>query len=194
METIIISSMVIIFFIIIMIEKIISQWSRRLVGKKGEWLTYFYIKGIVRRRGGILYKNIRFPLYKTSTEIDILIVSSHGILCIENKHVSGRITGQYRDKYWQQNKTYEKKRLYNPLLQNEGHIKCLNYHLMKNGLKTVPISSYVVFSNEKADVKIKHDNVGTIQQAKRYIKKVYFRNSYQVNVKRIIQIIEKVKY
>ncbi len=62
----------------------------------------------------------------TTTEIDIIIIHETGIYVIESKNYSGWIFGKDTDKYW--TNTYpngKKYQFYNPILQNNNHIKHL---------------------------------------------------------------------
>lgn len=62
------------------------------------------------------------------TEIDILFISTCGIILIENKELNGTLEGSFADKEWKF--TAEKKNghlmVKNPVLQNREHMKILN--------------------------------------------------------------------
>lgn len=118
-------------------------------GNYGEYLIYKcldYISG---------YKKFLFNLYiPTSsvhtTEIDIIMLHTSGIYVFESKNYSGWIFGSEKDRFWTQS-IYnrgtgepEKSRFYNPVLQNENHIRHLKNLL--NNYSNIPIFSYVVFS------------------------------------------------
>lgn len=68
---------------------------------------------------------------------------------IESKNYSGWIFGSENHKYWTQSLPNhsgqaEKYQFYNPLWQNETHVRCLKSLLQNN---EVPYYSYVVFGN-----------------------------------------------
>lgn len=87
-----------------------------------------------------------------TTEIDVLMINEYGIFVFENKNYSGWIFGKYKDKNWTQSlESGEKNQFYNPIRQNESHIKALKNYLNKNGisnLASVPVYSIVVFENK----------------------------------------------
>jgi hypothetical protein len=88
----------------------------------------------------------------TTTEVDVIMLHASGIYVIESKNYSGWIFGSEPDRYWTQSFAGgRKERFYNPVMQNEGHIKALMELLDK------PRSSFrsvVVFGNEATLKKI----------------------------------------
>ncbi|MFD1773506.1 nuclease-related domain-containing protein [Paenibacillus rhizophilus] len=52
--------------------------------------------------------------------------SPYGLFVIETKNYNGEIKGGRKDKYWSVSNRYK---MYNPLMQNYGHIKALESHL-----------------------------------------------------------------
>jgi len=56
------------------------------------------------------------------SQIDHVIVSPYGLFVIETKNYNGEIRGSRKDRNWTVNKSFQ---LYNPLMQNYGHIKAL---------------------------------------------------------------------
>lgn len=85
-----------------------------------------------------------------STEIDQVIVNQTGIYVIENKNHSGIIYGDEEEKYWIQSLSLGRitHKLYNPILQNEGHVKALSRFLNRSDC----IYSLIVF--HKASLKV----------------------------------------
>ncbi|MDR2590656.1 MAG: NERD domain-containing protein [Oscillospiraceae bacterium] len=62
----------------------------------------------------------------TTTEIDIILLHSSGIYVFESKNYSGWIYGSESQKQWTQTfQNGKKERFYNPIMQNETHIKYL---------------------------------------------------------------------
>lgn len=63
----------------------------------------------------------------TYTQVDLVVATSYGLFVFEIKDYSGWIFGHYRQKYWTQVLAYgrEKHRFYNPIKQNNSHIKAL---------------------------------------------------------------------
>lgn len=91
--------------------------------------------------------------YGTTTEIDGIAIGPSGIVVLECKDFSGKVIGREFDKYWEQEKEYlsdpqqAHRRFYNPIMQNDGHIRCLSRLLGTKG-KICPIKSLVIFSNK----------------------------------------------
>ncbi|MFC5530482.1 nuclease-related domain-containing protein [Cohnella yongneupensis] len=56
------------------------------------------------------------------SQIDHVVISPQGIFVIETKNYNGEIKGGRSDKYWRVNNRFN---MYNPLMQNYGHIKAL---------------------------------------------------------------------
>lgn len=107
------------------------------------------------------------PDGKTS-EIDMLCISEQGIFVFENKDYSGWIFGSEKQKMWTQTFSgrygVEKYHFYNPVMQNENHIKYLRSYLKADN--TLPVFSVVVFSNhcELKNVFVNHEKVLVLQK------------------------------
>ena len=82
-----------------------------------------------------------------------------GVLILEAKNVSGKVTGRAEDRELSQYKPSrgrrpaEQKRMYNPLLQVKGHQTTLQNILRAAGL-SVPVRTAVYFANPNAEVSI----------------------------------------
>lgn len=81
----------------------------------------------------------------TYTQVDLVVATSQGLLVFEIKDYSGWIFGNEHQKYWTQILSYgrQKHRFYNPVMQNNGHIKAIRYNLPNN--IGIPIYSIIVF-------------------------------------------------
>ncbi len=75
--------------------------------------------------------NALFSSNGRSTQIDHIVVSPYGVFVIETKGYKGWIFGSENAEYWTQNIYGHKTQFYNPIRQNEGHVKFLSY-LLKN--------------------------------------------------------------
>lgn len=111
-------------------------------GKEGELLASKYLD--IYSDYGINISNIIFSDKSGSHQIDHIFISQTGIYVIETKNYSGRIYGNYKQKYWTQVLAYgnSKSRLYNPIKQNYSHIYALSRLL---NVKTSNFISIVVF-------------------------------------------------
>jgi hypothetical protein len=74
------------------------------------------------------------------SQIDLVVMTRGGLAVIEVKDYAGQISGKGGDRTWTQEVYGTPKRFYNPILQNEGHIKTL-----REWLPDVPMFSAVVF-------------------------------------------------
>lgn len=110
-------------------------------GITGAVLYHLCIKGY----SGYPYHNIYLPKGNDDySEIDLAFVTKKGVFVFECKNYSGWIFGSEKDKYW--TATYvngEKKQFYNPVMQNEAHIRVLKCHIGSE----IPCFSIVVFSD-----------------------------------------------
>lgn len=73
-----------------------------------------------------------------TSQIDHVVVSEYGIFVIETKNYSGWIYGSADSDQWTQNIYGNKYQLYNPILQNQGHIRAL-----RNLLKDIPSDFFI---------------------------------------------------
>ncbi len=96
--------------------------------------------------------NVTIPTPKGSSQIDHIVVSVFGIFVIETKNYSGWIYGGEHAEYWTQNIYGKKYPLYNPILQNAGHVRALR-RVLKD-YEPLPILPIVAFSGG-ADLKVK---------------------------------------
>lgn len=130
------------------------------IGKAGENLTARKL-GWVRfcGRDGKLLQNVYIPKPDgTTTEIDLLYITVKGIFVIESKNYSGYIFGNdksskwtvtlYGGKDWIGRKKVEKHQFYNPIWQNQTHIKFLKQFLGED----IQMLSIIVFS-ERCELK-----------------------------------------
>jgi hypothetical protein len=182
-----------ILILILYINYKIRKYKIKRAGRIGEVQALKYVKKTVENTGAIVYNNIIFPLYEDKTEIDILIVTNQGIICIENKHVVGKISGNLNDHYWKQQKINKIKKMYNPIMQNNGHIKCLQFHFNKHKISDVKICGYVIFSNEKSKLVDKLPNVGYLDDFNEFYNKIYSNKKALINVKKVCDIIDNIK-
>lgn len=77
------------------------------------------------------------------TQIDHVLLSPKGIFVIETKNYTGWIFGDENQRNWTQTIYNKKSRFYNPVKQNNTHIKALQNYLNMD----VPLYSIIVFSN-----------------------------------------------
>lgn len=90
-----------------------------------------------------------------STQIDHIVVSPYGVFVIETKGYKGWIFGNEDSECWTQILYRRKYKFYNPIKQNESHVRKIRY-LLQNSVD-IPIIPIVVF-NDNAELKINVQN------------------------------------
>lgn len=90
-------------------------------------------------------EDVTLPSPYGTTQIDQIVVSTHGIFVIETKTYHGLIVGSEDAENWQQYLGSKKYEFRNPIRQNYGHIKTLERLLNVPSSCFIPI---VCFSND----------------------------------------------
>lgn len=98
--------------------------SAAIKGKLGE-KSVAAILSFLPKSEYIVLNDLMFKRDGFSTQIDHIVISTHGIFVIETKNYKGWIFGNFNQTYWTQNIWGNKYPLYNPVLQNQNHIKFL---------------------------------------------------------------------
>ena len=125
-------------------------------GEQGEAMLRQHTDLSLADKGYHALHDLLIPLYESTTQIDHLYVSRYGIFVVETKNYAGWIYGDAEQKQWTQVLYQQKYRFYNPLKQNETHIKALAY-LLKLPVET--FHSIVVFVGEAEFKTALPDNV-----------------------------------
>lgn len=117
-------------------------------GMQGEYNIIHSLHNQMRSYHYRILANLYIPRSdgKGTTEIDVLYIDSSGIYIIESKNYKGEIIGKVTDEQWQQRIANRMYYFYNPLKQNDGHVKALKklLHYLNNDL----FHPIVVFSDE----------------------------------------------
>ena len=118
---------------------------RRLAaGARGEDRVQEKIMAIMPK-DALLFRNLYLPTTSGTTEIDLLLITRKKIFIFEVKNYRGRITGSYRKHDWKQyHHVYGCRYFYNPVWQNEGHIRAF-LNLFPE-ISPAKVCSYVVFT------------------------------------------------
>lgn len=103
----------------------------------------------------VVFNNLLYQRGGCSTQIDHIVVSPYGVFVIETKGYKGWILGGEKSAYWTQVIYKHKYQFYNPIMQNETHVRCLRRIL--NNDEQIPIMPIVVFNNS-ATLKVRVDN------------------------------------
>ena len=91
-----------------------------------------------------IINNAYLPLYNKACEVDHLVFGRFGVLVVETKGISGKVTGSGK------NLTHtigsKSHKFYNPQMQNKTHIDNVTHHLKKGGFDNTPVNGAVVFA------------------------------------------------
>ena len=118
------------------------------LGRKGEYSIYSTLKDYELTGAKFLF-NLYIPTYNNkTTEVDVVMICPQGISVFESKNYIGWIFGTETQRKWTQSLHAgygfsKKEHFYNPIMQNEYHIKYLNKILDNK----YPFYSIVVFSD-----------------------------------------------
>ena len=120
---------------------------RRDLGKYGEYMICHRLQRFEKLGVRFLF-NVYIPKENgETTEIDVLMLTPKGIFVFESKNYSGWIFGSEGQKNWYQTLPSgrgrsHKEHFYNPIMQNQTHIKHLSALLGEH----IPMHSVIVFS------------------------------------------------
>ena len=173
-----------------------SIFDNKWVGAYGEALTAFNLQ-IVKlfgRKGKIL-QNIYIPKDDgTTSEIDVVYITQKGIFVFESKNYSGWIFGNEKQQNWTAmlpNK--QKNRFYNPIMQNNTHLKWMRKYLGED----IPLFSIIVFSErcELKKVTITSDNVKVIQRDRVYatVREIWESHEDLLSEEKIAQTYDRLQ-
>ena len=91
-----------------------------------------------------IINNAYLPLYNKACEVDHLVFGRFGVLVVETKGISGKVSGSGKNlTHTIGSKTHK---LYNPQMQNKTHIDNVVHHLKKGGFDKTPVNGAVVFA------------------------------------------------
>lgn len=122
-----------------------SYFRRKKIGAEGEEKTNQILKKLKKKNNYLLMTNVFLPLYNGTCENDHILFGNFGVAVIETKNISGKISGNGKQLTVKLGKSSHT--LYNPVMQNETHVKNIQYHLTKAGFKNIPVYSFVVFTS-----------------------------------------------
>lgn len=122
-------------------------------GVCGEYFTYVKLQHLENYGCKFLFNLFIPKVSGGTTEIDVLLISSKGLVVFESKNYSGWILGTESERFWTQSLCdwggdTHKERFYNPIMQNQTHIKNLRALIGTS----IPLYSVIVFS-ERCELK-----------------------------------------
>lgn len=165
------------------------------VGQFGEFSTEYALTNNNLEGELVVLKNIYVPYRDKTSEIDLLMIHEKGIFVFESKNYSGWIFGSAEQLNWTQSlPNREKHQFYNPIHQNQTHIKALSEFL---NIPTSSFTSYIVFS-ERCSLKSVPENTDQIIIVRRpdMLKKLRMQLRSSVNLytpEEIMQLVQKLQ-
>lgn len=165
------------------------------VGQFGEFSTEFALTNGNLDGGLFVLKNIYVPYRGKTSEIDLLMIHEKGIFVFESKNYSGWIFGSTDQLNWTQSlQNGEKHRFYNPIRQNQTHIRALSEYL---NMPTSSFTSYIVFS-ERCSLKSVPEDTDQVVIVRRpdMLKKLRSQLRSSVNMyspEEMLQLVQKLQ-
>ena len=128
-----------------------KEYEESIDGEDLELFVKQKLSKLERADGKVIHDcYLRWP-NGTTTQIDDILIFRSGIYVIECKDYSGWIFGNSAYEYWTQTLPYgyrgdsTKNSFYNPVKQNQNHIKCIRQKLLN--VKSIPIHNIIVFGD-----------------------------------------------
>lgn len=136
------------FIVMLLFLLLMRKYSPAIKGTLGEKKISITLSKL-QLPNSTIYHDLYIPTSSGKTsQIDHLVLTPKGIFVIETRNYSGWIFGSETSYNWTQVIYKRKQKFYNPIKQNEGHIKALMHYLGEKSLSNVPIHSVIVFNDE----------------------------------------------
>ncbi len=117
------------------------------IGAAGEYALYKSVRRACGRKMQYIFNCLIPDGSGGSTEIDMIAVGRQGVFVYESKNYLGNVYGDTGDLYWTEQLGNSSRRFYNPVRQNEGHIKKLGRFLPSD----IPVHSVIAFGTELSE-------------------------------------------
>jgi len=140
------------------------------LGKQGEDIVKEVLSGNIEGKRYVINDITIKDKFGNTAQIDHIVINKSGIHVIETKNWSGIVEGKIEDKNWVESfvKSDREYSLYNPIMQNETHIKRLRSSIGSY----VPFYNIVCFTNDKVMIKTNnYQNICYVGNLKREIEK-----------------------
>jgi len=174
-----------ILFIIAIIKAIIGR------GKLGEYSVSRRLKKLPKEEF-IVLNDITIKEGGRTSQIDHIVVSNYGIFVIETKNYQGLIYGGEDAQYWTQNIFGHKFKMYNPIKQNEGHIRALKRMTAEIG--DLPFISIIAFS-KRANISVSSEKAYIMyyMDVAPFINSFYEYKIHQTDIDKFLECISQKK-
>ncbi len=176
--------LIIFILLIYWLKKLIKKIKINKAGAVGEKQVQSVLKKLNPKKYYILNNVLlRHPNNRTS-QIDHIVISKKGIFVIETKNYAGILLGNVKDAYWLHKSGKNEHLVYNIALQNNGHIKAIQYN----------INNLLLNLNKRKYQKVFVSIIALRDDCIFKIKKPLFfrRTKFKIcNFKKLIKIIKK---
>jgi len=176
-----------------------------------EWKIDQILNQLANKYGGMAFKDLLIPFNGETSQIDNVLITDKAVYVVEAKNYRGYIYGSASDDQWtltQKNvKTYKNRRgkkykktfinkhsFYNPIKQNDHHVKALNT-LLKN--PDTAIINIVTFGKKARLKKIKketHKPVIRVHQLKSVINQYEEKLQKKMALNALMEMVDSIVY
>lgn len=152
---------IVIFIVIFLVifANVLHPLRAKIIGYWGEKETAQILSSLGDKYK--IYNDVLFPCKNGTNQIDHIVVSPYGIFVIETKNYKGWIFGSQYSHKWTQNIYGRKYELYNPIMQNNGHITALKRLIQGYDDKFISIIVFPMQSTLKTNIDIKCNVIKT---------------------------------
>ncbi|MCO6026149.1 NERD domain-containing protein [Prevotella cerevisiae] len=166
-------------------------WFNSSKGKIGEEKMAVLLKLLPKEY--VVLNNVIISNGESMAQIDHVVVSPYGIFVIETKNYKGWIFGKDYYKQWTQNIYGKKYKFYNPVKQNETHVRALRKLLYQFG--GISYISIIAFSSKTSlFVESEEAYVTHILKVNSIIKDYIIKQVSTEHVEQIVQLINERRY
>lgn len=166
------------------IYKIFRPQIKGLIGEQ----TIATILTRLPRTEYVTFNNVALSNRGRRAQIDHLVISDYGIFVIETKNYKGWIFGDEYGEYWMQVIYKWKKKFYNPIRQNYGHIMALKYHL-----QDYPHIKYISIAVFSTRAKLKVRTTSEVTYSVNLLNVIRAYNDVVLTEKEKTTIVERIK-
>ena len=163
------------------------------LGVKGEKMVAKILKPWALLQNYKVINDLYLPLYDKTTQIDHIVIGFFGMIVIETKNMCGEVYGDQKAKEWTYIVGDNKRKLYNPIMQNQAHIDCIRHCLAKENIYNITIDNVVVFANNKVQLYLQKGDGIVIKrkQIKTLLHKSRYEKDRDVDIDRLYHALMK---
>lgn len=136
------------------------------------------VNNILKKRKLVYFSDVLLEIGTHTTQIDHLVVfPDKTVLVIETKNKDGMILGGPEEQNWTQSFPQQSFQFYNPMKQNEGHIRFLHRFCDKHNINGMHFINLVVFTSNRSKLKKVPENTIHLNELESFLD-FYERKSF----------------